>query len=155
MAFEKIKRACSIFVLISSVIFVGMLFIKGFGDGWSNVSIWLWNMSISDSIFKIVAAICGIGFSIFIFIMISKIKCVEKILSYCGANSLVIYSIHPIIVAMPFMSIGYSRVVIGFIVSMIFALLTGFVLRRFWLIRAVVFGEIKDLRRIVAYGNSN
>ena len=85
--------------------------------------------------------------------MMSKVKFIEKILAYCGENSLAIYCIHPIVISMPFMDMGYSRVVVGFIISMIFTLLTGFILRRFWLTRAVVFGEIKDLRRIVAYGN--
>jgi len=148
MNIDYIKRFSMQLLVLMSVIFICLCIVNNFSIVDVNLSVWLWNMSFVNSICRIFGAICGTAFIILLSKLFVRIIYLNIFLEYCGKNSLIIYVIHPLLLAMPFIGIGIERVGVGFIVSVIAALSFGYMMNKIWFIRAFVFGEWKDINRV-------
>ena len=149
MNIDSLKKISMYVLVIMSIGFIYLCTLSGFGanPNSTNASVWLWNMSLSDSIIRIASVMCGTALIVLLSNAVTKIKYVETFLSYCGKKSLVIYVVHPLLLAMPFMSMGLDRTIVGTIISVSVSLLIGYLLYRVWIFRAFIFGEWEDIKK--------
>jgi uncharacterized membrane protein len=59
-----------------------------------------------------------------------------------------IYVIHPFFLAMVFMGMCVERTIIGVILSIAVCIISGYLLRLIWFVRAFAFGDWVDINRV-------
>jgi hypothetical protein len=148
MNLKYFMKCLSHILIVMSVVFIGLCFLGNFGNGAFNASAWLLNLSSIDLLCKILSAVCGTAFIILIARLVVGVFCVRSILEYLGKNSLDIYVIHVFFLSMAFMQIGIGRVVVGTVLSIIVCVVSGYILRQIWFVRAFAFGDWIDINRV-------